>query len=240
MHKITVVMAYYENPVMLRRQYHQFNQYNPQVQERLEYIVVDDGSPRYPAVPPTKGKFEFQLFRMKVDVRWNQDACRNIGVKHARHEWVFLTDMDHLIPNDTLSALLFSNHLDPRIAYRFSRVNDQTFEPYKFHPNSWFLTKALYDEVGGYDERFAGYYGTDWDFRDRVMLKASAVKQLPLILIRVGREHTPDASTPKEFGRKSVEDAHAIKRIRAERSKQKGWKTVRDSFPYEKVVSWPF
>lgn len=236
MRDISVVMAYYENPTMLARQYKSFDALPFAVKNHFEYVVVDDGSPRSPADPPSwELTYGFQLWRMDQDIRWNQDACRNLGVKYAKHPWVLITDMDHMIPDATLRAVM-TEHLSERAAYKFTRVNDQTFDAYKPHPNSWLMTKKLYDEIGGYDERFAGWYGTDWDFRDRVVLKAQYVKMLPYPLVRVGREHTPDASCPREFGRKTPRDAQMIRDIRVKRG---GKAPERDRFSNHMVFRWP-
>lgn len=239
----SVVMAYYDNPNMFRRQLDSFLSLGFDLKERLQYVVVDDCSPKWPAfdvVSPlleqdkTLGGIPFSLFRMKVDIRWNQDACRNLGAHHSRHPWVLLTDIDHMIPERTMRKLLLHENLQETYAYRFSRVDDRTFEPYKPHPNSWLMTKSIYDAADGYDERFAGWYGTDGDFRNRVMAVTNSVRQLPLPLIRVGREHTADASCPREFGRKDARDTAMVARIKADRPK--GYKTVRLSFPFEQLV----
>jgi len=236
MRDVTVVMAYYENPNMLQRQLANFAKMRAAIKEHLEYVIVDDGSPKHPAgtdlIPID---YKLQIHRMGVDIRWNQDACRNLGAKEARHKWLLLTDMDHLIPEGTL-GMMMDRHLNESSIYKFSRLDDETFEPYKPHPNSWFMTKDMYFKVGGYDERFAGLYGTDWDFRDRCVRTAEFVEQVGFPLIRVGREHTADASCPREFGRKSPADAQAIRAIRDARGKQP---PQMFRFPHHMVLSLP-
>lgn len=236
MRKISVVMAYYENPGMLRRQVEHLATFKADLLECLEYVVVDDGSPKFPAAfNQDVLKFACQMWRMGVDIRWNQDACRNLGVREARNEWVLITDMDHMIPETTFRGVT-TEVLSERSIYKFTRVDDVTFTEYKPHPNSWLMTKEMYNKVGGYDERFAGYYGTDWDFRDRAMRAAEYIKMLPLPLVRVGREHTPDASCPREFGRKSPADAQAIRRIHGARG---NLPPQRFRFPHSLVFRWP-
>lgn len=216
---VSVVMAYFNNPMMLQRQYAQFMAYPEHVRRAVEYIVVDDCSDEgKQAVPPPAGwDIRFQLWRQEIKLRWNQDSCRNHGAFKASFRFLLLTDMDHLIPAETLADLTLGEWPDSK-AFRFSRVNDQTFDTYKPHPNSWFMSRLLYDRVGGYDERLAGLYGTDGDFRSR-LAKAATLEQLPQTLIRVGREHTPDASTPREYGRKTEQDGRRISELIAKRGK---------------------
>lgn len=226
-------MAYFDNPQMLARHYEQFRQMPHEVSKRMAVIIVDDGSPDYPAWGEYIG-MKLSVYRVGVNVRWNQDACRNIGVHHAETQWVLLTDMDHMLPVKTAEYLV-NNKFDGRMAYKFTRVSEPDMSFYKSHPNSWFLTKALYDKVGGYDERFAGFYGTDFDIRDRLAAQARILCFDEKHLIRVPREITPDAATPKEFGRKSDSDGINIKRIKAERAAEPGWTTKRLTFPYVQV-----
>lgn len=230
----TLVMAYYLNPGMLRRQYDNLRQLPASVKRRMAVTIVDDGSPESPAWGEPIG-MPLEVYRVDVDVRWNQDACRNIGVHHAERPWLLLTDMDHMLPVNT-AEYLTKTKFDGRIAYKFARVSEPDLSWYKPHPNSWFMTRALYDSIGGYDERFAGWYGSDGDFRNRLKAKARVLGFDEMPLIRVPREVTPDSSTTR-YGRKEPDDGPNIERIKGEREKEPGWETKRLSFPYHKV--WP-
>jgi len=218
--RLSIVMAYYNNPGMLIHQYAMFRSYPDHVRRSIEYIVVDDHSiDGKEALPPAEPwDIPITIGRMAKKVRWNQDACRNWGVSQARADWLLLTDMDHLIPAETLADLLLMPWAGwpQNEAYRLSRRNYGTMEPYKPHPNSWVMPKAFFDRVGGYDERFAGYYGTDGDFVARLR-KWTEISELPQYLIRVGREHIEDASTPREYGRKSDRDGEQMRRMKKER-----------------------
>ncbi len=230
--QLTIVMAYYENSNMLARHYAAFAAMAEPVRECLRLILVDDGSPNYPLQPQPCG-VEQEVYRMGVDVRWNQDACRNLGVDRAPPGWVLMTDIDHLIPEWVLSGLMHRK-LDSETVYRFSRRSEPDMSEYKPHPNSWLMTKAMFDKIGGYDERFAGLYGTDGEFRDRVNAKAT-VQILDLPLVRVPREVTPDASTTT-YLRKQPEDAEGIPRVKMLRAMEGEWVTKRLSFPWTRVV----
>lgn len=229
---VTVVMAYYENPGMLDEQFRSFRALPQAIRDHLRLIVVDDGSPLHPAKPQSIG-MPLQVYRVGVDVRWNQDACRNIGVHHATTEWVLMTDMDHLIPEATL-ARICAGKISGGTAYRFSRVSAPDMKPYKPHPNSWLMTRLMFNRIGGYDERFAGWYGTDADFRRQVERLADVVT-LKEVLIRVPREVVPDASTTR-YLRKQDEDYENIKRIRKQRDKLPDARPMTLTFPYVRVA----
>ena len=105
---ISLVFAYYENPEMLELQWREISRYPARVKKLLQVIVVDDGSPSHPAAevarPP--GLPQHAIFRLDRDVRWNQDAARNIGALEAQAPWLLLTDIDHVVPEATLTKLV--------------------------------------------------------------------------------------------------------------------------------------
>lgn len=232
---ISLIMAYYDNPIMLGKQFEVIASYPPVYKNVIEYIVVDDASPRWPAVDVKRpaGLPPFSLYRIKKDIPWNQDAARNIGVHHSNCDWILLTDMDHIVPVETMHYI-FTSKLDKKAVYQFARVSAPDMEPYKSHPNSWLMRREMYDKIGGYDERFAGYYGTDGEFRSRVVKKAP-LSSLIAPLIRVPRDVIADASTTT-YMRKDPKDKETIYRIFRSREMAHGWKTVRLSFPYEQVL----
>lgn len=236
MREITLIIPYYENATMFREQQRVWAKYSPELRSRLHVIVVDDGSPTSPALPHVVdcGLASFRLFRTGVDVRWNWLFCRNLGVSKATTDWVFMTDIDHVMPAKTLGALL-TMPLDASKAYRMSRVDAPNHTPYKPHPNTWFLTTDLFYRIGGYDERFSGYYGTDGEFRSRVAATASEIVILPKVMIRYPREVIADASTTT-YGRKEPVDRENVRRITLERREIPDWKPLRLTFPYEQQV----
>jgi glycosyltransferase involved in cell wall biosynthesis len=235
MNQITLVMAYYENPLMLDIQYDYMRDLSLDVIQNLSVVIVDDGSPRNPAEVGIKWfpiQPSLQIFRMGVDIRWNQDACRNIGVKHAETDWVLLTDMDHLVPNETWRECMNAK-LDPACVYMFPRVSAPDMSPYKHHPNTWLMTRKLYDRVGGYDERFAGIYGTDGDFASRIR-EVAKIKWRENPVIRVPSTEVADAATTA-YKRKTPEDHAGRSRVRAERAAIPNWRPLRYRFPYSRV-----
>lgn len=227
----TVVLPYYRNPGMWDLQLERFTSWAPRWRDHLRVIVVDDGSPKYqleaPKMPPP---FPLTMFRIDVDVRWNWLAARNIGHHHAETDWVLFTDIDHLIPWQTAKRLV-EGYLQADTIYRFQRVNYPSGEAYKPHPNSWLMTRAMFDKTGGYDERFSGFYGTDGMFRDRCNQAARGVTMLKEKLERVDRKVQADASTTT-YERKAEQDLQNVPRIRREIEASGDLTPNRLTFPY--------
>lgn len=231
----TLILPYYRNPTQLLRQYKRLSKLPSDLREHLHLIVCDDGSPKEKAAAPSKPLpiASFKLFRVEVDIPWNWLTCRNIGVHHAETDWVLLTDIDHELP-ETTARRIIEGKLDRSNVYRFSRVDAPKMTPYKPHPNSWLMTRAMFEKIGGYDERLSGRYGTDGEFRDRVHANAGEVIMLDVPLIRVPGELVPDART-RHYLRKEGRTEGEVKAIR-ERIAQEGGRPVNRSFPYHQVA----
>jgi hypothetical protein len=237
--ELTLVLPYYENPGMLREQQRQWRTYPAALAAALHVIVVDDGSPQAPALPHVEDVplASFLLLRTGVDVRWNWLFCRNLGVAKATTEWVLLTDIDHVLPVETLRALV-EGPLDPEVAYRFSRVDAPNLTPYKPHPNTWLMTRAMFDRTGGYDERLSGFYGTDGEYRDRVSAAAREVVLRDDVMVRYSRDVIADASTTT-YGRKEPQDRDALRLLREERAKNAAWRPKRLTFTWSEQCRRP-
>jgi len=241
----TLIFPYYENPAMYLEQFNHLAKFPPALRAKIHLVVCDDGSPDNPAGPDpfaAAGFGSFQLFRVDVDVRWNWLTCRNIGVHHAKTSWILMTDIDHLIPEATARRIIEGKLRDENV-YRFSRVDAPDMKPtigkhgeHKPHPNTWLMTKPMFDKIGGYDERFSGFYGSDGEFRDRV--RGAVGKERIIILdepmIRVPREVVSDAATTR-YERKTQADHVGIGKARA-RIASEGGRPRRLTFPYHRVV----
>lgn len=202
---VTLVFAYYENPEMLALQYKEISHYPLEIKNALNVIVVDDASPVHPAFAVTRPQSlpPLSLFRISHDVRWNQDAARNIGAHEASTQWLLLTDIDHVVPAATLENVI-AMEKQPGNFYTFGRIkydNQQVREP---HPNSYFMTKELYWNIGGHDEDFAGIYGKDFLFRKRAKKLAEEVSLESWPLARVGSTFVSDAGTSTITRRNSL------------------------------------
>jgi glycosyltransferase involved in cell wall biosynthesis len=205
----------------------------------MEMIVVDDGSPDAPQPSFRSPGCPLRIYRIGIDIKWNQDAARNIAAHEARARWLLLTDIDHLVPHNTWAALE-SMKLQKEYVYKFGkRMTLEADGPkpkvteYKPHPNSWLMTRGMYWRIGGYDERFAGNYGTDADFRDRIAAKVSIVP-LALDIWRVPRETIPDAST-RTLKRKDPAEGNEIRRIKNMRAMLEDQSPLVLQYPYNLV-----
>lgn len=231
---ITLIVPYYENRAFFGAQLRKWSGYADHLREMLRVIVVDDGSPKYPAEAVARQlgpfPFAFRLFRIEVDVRWNWLAARNRGFAEAGEGWCLVTDMDHVLPEETLAAISFGV-LDARTVYAFGR-REHTGARIAPHSASFLMTRATFWRIGGYDEALSGYYGTDGVYRRELVKHASLCLLDGLDLVR--HEYVEDSSTAT-YLRKQPQDAAVGRLVRA---RAKNWTPRVLSYPCHEVALW--
>ena len=247
MTRLSLVVPYYKNPLMLAHQYATWAAYPEPVKAELEVVVVDDGSPQPAAdVPRPEGLPSLRLYRVLEDRPWHQHGARNLGAHEATGPWLFLTDIDHLLPAHSLAAVLNLIRLaDPQTVYTFFRVDAPLLQPtrndrgeLKPHVNTFLMTKAHYWRVGGYDEACVGY-GTDSYFRRRLRAAGRMRHLEDIRIIRVPREVIPDASSyepgvnPRVLRNRGRRTAETQRNLARQARRHLGPLTL--DFPWERV-----
>lgn len=215
---LALCMPYYRNPGMLRRHLAVWREeWSADLRSAVEVVIVDDGSPEESAAEAIAGEdldgVGLSLYRVMDDRPWHQHGARNLAAHVATADYVLMTDMDHVLPAETLAEVLRRIPLAVGEALTFGRVDAPAGRPWradgwrsmaptvrddgslKHHVNSFAMARDLYWSVGGYDERYCGVYGTDQRFRSRLWAAASETHLDGHPLIRVGRDVLPDAST---------------------------------------------
>jgi len=190
---LSIVFAYYDNPLMLTYQLEQFSTFPEDLLVRLEIIIVDDASPRFGAERFARRfpRLPIAVYRLDRDRPWNQDAARNIGVKEAHADNILLTDIDHIVPQETARVLL--GMVDQSTVFTFGRRAHFSRKIVHSHINSYFMARDLYWKIGGYDEDFWGTYGTDWYFRRRAQRIADVREMTEVRLELVTKGSVADA-----------------------------------------------
>lgn len=203
MTRLSLGIPFYMNHGMLAEQYRVWAGYPDAIKAVLEIVLVDDGSP-VPAltVPRPDGLPALRIYRVLVDLPWHQHGARNLAAHEAVGPWLLLTDMDHVVPADSLARLIDRlQTASPDAVFTFARldapdlrpkVNDRG-QPHP-HVNTFAISKAHYWAIGGYDEDLVGY-GTDGFFRKRLYAAGPSVHLEDAPIIRYPREVIADANT---------------------------------------------
>ena len=262
MKPISIVFPFYRNQGMLARQYSVMQaEWSEEQKRRVEVIIVDDGSPERAIdvpIPPHMPKI--MIFRITENRKWHQHAARNLGASQATTNWLAMFDIDHVIPPQTLDAIL---NFDPKLQRRafaltFGRVDAPRDGDWrasdvdymaptlhkdgvtpKPHVNSFVIRKRLYWHIGGYDEDLCGIYGTDSHFRLRLWAAADQIHLSNAPVIRVDRQVIADASTTewkRKEDRQPGEKKAAIKAALAAKAAAGRTGPTTLNFPWERQL----
>jgi hypothetical protein len=193
-----LVFLYYDNPQMLEVQLECWNTYRGVLAQPPRILVIDDGSPKTFAadiVRKKKLKLPIQVYRIKEDIPWNFTGARNLGC-HQAEGWIYISDIDTLLPAEAAKTLFESQPLDPQCFYMPRRIwlptgaeAEQAIVNLLFH-------KDKYLAIGGYDEDYAGNYGREeTDFFRRLRRVAKKVVRTDVTIEVVPPRLVPDART---------------------------------------------
>lgn len=244
---LSLCFPYYRNAGMLREQMRVWSEYPDDLKAKIEVIVIDDGSPEPAAVVPRPHGLPALTIGRLCDVDdpetppWRQDAARNRAAHEAIGPWLFLSDIDHVLPADSLRSLLQRCERGSDVAYTFHRLDAPDLTPkldskgnVHPHPNTYAMRKSRYWSIGGYDEDFCGIYGTDGPFRKRLVEQSQIVHLGDVPIVRYSREVIPDAST--RVDRNLFRDNPVVQRRIAEK-RQTGEPLTVLSVPWTRQVA---
>lgn len=142
------------------------------IRTAVEFVIIDDGSP----IKYDIGTFDLNItwLRINEDIPWNQAGALNLGVTYAKSDKNFITDLDQELPESSFRYLINCRNPGRNFykIYQESRENGvkkrgKVFnfgDRYYGHPNTFFMSRARFMRFFGYDEDFAGNYGSE-DFR---------------------------------------------------------------------------
>ncbi len=158
--RLTYVLHFYFNQATnsaLIERLRTYEKYAPNLLDRIQFVVVDDGSPFKFEIPDFK--LNITWLRITDDIPWNLGGARNLGVVYAKSDKILLTDLDHEFPEHTLEYALRARNTGRRM-YRVYRKSLKTGEFCKLaHANSFLMSRAHFLRLYGYDEEFCGEYG---------------------------------------------------------------------------------
>lgn len=150
--------------------------YPEEVRARVQFVIVDDGSPIEYQIPDLP--LNLTWLRINQDIRWNQAGARNLGAVYAHADTIMLTDLDHELPLESMRELIALPSCGKRLYKMWRRDANGQYE--KGHPNLFVMSRGRYMECFGYDEEFAGHYGAeDYRFVKYQKARGSLQKYLP-------------------------------------------------------------
>ena len=184
--KISIVIAILNSHKVVVRQIRHFKKMR--LPNNVEIIFVDDGS-NPPLSYENCGLRNFRILYTNDKRPWTQGLARNMGAKAATGEYLFFTDIDHIISKEAIDAVLVFDKdrmVFPRNFGILSRNGDIISDmksmldfglnPARvrgnrgfsggFHGNTYAVKKTVFDVIGGYEPSLCtqGYHmgGRGW------------------------------------------------------------------------------
>lgn len=155
---LSIVWSWYGQRQVMEVHWNRLRALDDRIARAVELVLVDDGHPVPLEVPADiLERFAHQVIRLDRDVPWNQMTARNIGCHHARGRVLLLLDPD-MVPQSFGKFWYTTGDMEDRTVIRFclrspdGKVNTTS-------PNTWLVPKAVWDEVGGYNETYQGHKG---------------------------------------------------------------------------------
>ncbi|MGR3914301.1 MAG: glycosyltransferase family 2 protein [Gammaproteobacteria bacterium] len=129
-----------------------YEAYAPEVLDQIHFVIVDDCSPIQFEIP----KFELNTTWLRVTdaITWNQCGARNLGVVYAKSDKILLCDLDFEFPEHTLRHMIARKN-PGKCFYKIIRKGE------KGPQNNFFMSRARFLRLYGYDEEFCGAYGAE-------------------------------------------------------------------------------
>ncbi|MBI2634988.1 MAG: glycosyltransferase family 2 protein [Parcubacteria group bacterium] len=175
--KISIIIAIYNSHGAVARQVKHFKAMN--LPDDIEFIFMDDGSN-----PPHKIE-DYELSNLRIhytnDKRpWTQGLARNAGAKLAKGEYLFFTDIDHIISKEAIEAvyeftgdkMVFPRHFGVLLEDGVLSQEPSVLEEYgmdmgrlkterglyaSVHGNTYAIKKTTFERIGGYSARYCTY-----------------------------------------------------------------------------------
>lgn len=153
--KLTIVISVYQSYEIVKRQLLHFQK----IPERFEVLIIDDGSN-----PAIKGA----AYRTDSKLAWTQGLGRNLGASKALGEYLFMTDIDHIISTEAIedalnftgNKMIFRRQIAVLDANGEIKQDKATLADWGYtkdnldasvHGNTFVIKKSIFDELGGYD-----------------------------------------------------------------------------------------
>ena len=166
--KVSIIISVYNSHGVLARQIKHFNKMN--LPDDVEFIIIDDGS------DPAFDINDYQLKNLRIlqtnnKLSWTQGLGRNLGAKEAKGEYLFMTDIDHIISKEAIEAarnytgdkMIFRRYFgiltedgdlsqDEEVlkTYGFDQLKKRPNLYCSVHGNTFCIKKSTFDLLNGY------------------------------------------------------------------------------------------
>jgi len=166
--KLSIIIPVFQSHEIVRRQIEYWKKLKL---GNTEIIIADDNSK-----PPLSGDL-VKFIRTDSKLAWTQGIARNLGASVAKGEYLFMTDIDHIISQEALDdalsftglKMIFRRQIAILDATGSLKQDKNTLADWGYdsekldasvHGNTWVMKKETFDKLGGYEPKYSlvGYH----------------------------------------------------------------------------------
>lgn len=173
--KISIIIAILNSHEIVRRQIEHFKKMN--LSKEVEFVFIDDGS-EPPLSFTDSGLMGLTIYHTNDKRPWTQGLARNLGAEKAKGEYLFFTDIDHIITKEAIEDALKFNG-DKMVFPRYFGILDEvgnivcdkdSLLEFGLHParvrthrgimcagmhgNTYAIRRPIFEKIGGYLPRY--------------------------------------------------------------------------------------
>ena len=167
--QLSIVIPVYNSHRVVRRQIKHFHSMG--LPNDIEIILMDDGSdpPLKQYFPNWKEVNNLYIYPTCDKRPWTQACAKNLGARIADGEYIFITDIDHILPKETImeayrfrgDKMVFSRHFAVLDNKGRVRTDIKTLRRYGHkkprrttyqHTNTFCMKRKVFWDIGGYPE----------------------------------------------------------------------------------------
>lgn len=179
---VTVIITWYGQEQHLINQCQFYAEMAVKYDCKPQVIIINDGHAEgreffKEMIDAYRDSFDLVGIDVLFDAGFNSHTCRNLGVKRAKTDWIWLLDTDCFEKEDIFKYLRFDADLSEDMYYipradmevpedmsGYELLDPKGIIKWKSHPNSWIMTKECFWSTGGYDIEFQGVRQGDAEF----------------------------------------------------------------------------
>lgn len=181
MNDITFIITWYGQANHLIHQLNFFKEQGALLNTKPKLILINDGHKDKEffarMVSGYRRYIDIVGISMNKDIGFNSHMCRNVGVQHAKTDWIMLTDIDCYLSKELFGYIISEAKLDDSMFYMpkvdlevkedlstYEILDPKGIVKLQTHPNTWIMTRECFWSTGGYDIEYQSVRQGDAEF----------------------------------------------------------------------------
>ncbi len=185
--KLSIIIPYYDTFEYTKKL---IEKLIPQMKKEVEVLIIDDGCGELMLDYTTEVNDNMIVIHSTPN-SGNASRPRNIGLEHAKGEYIAFIDSDDMVTDDYIQKILYKIQSKPDIIFLSWKMPQQTFiittKPQRWNCAVWcrVYKREIIGEIR-FDESLR--IAEDWKFNQAIKYNTSVCIREPIYLYNSGRK----------------------------------------------------